>query len=903
MDSELRFRPPGCAIRRRVKGKLLRAWILHRRAYRERREAASATTVVAKANGQSKTGSISARSKYWATVVGASRLIVLPALFACSSGADSSSPAPSDSDLGEVGRGGLAEETPSRTVTDFLEALPTELWFYVLVGGLVLGLASRHWFLARSLNSSIREHRENKDNRLSGLDWWVIGELRRRALRLRARANWVLFFVLALLFGGLYVVFFVLSQVLENERLQAERLRSEVFKARFEEQLEGLVQGIHWVAVDDAKLGPAIDETGEGRAALVKRMEGPMRPRGGWTGVGFSSDGSIALIGDRAGSALVRRESGDRWERVELELRSTEWVSHASFSSDGATGLVVGDEGSVFATEDRGRSWLPRPRRSGRSGWSSSLVVSGDGAAALATDDSSVLLTRDIGETWNALEVGLRPGEAAAYTALSDDGEVGLVVGVEGSVVTTGDGGSSWFRRYPSGSPSAGSLSGVTLSEDASVGLVARGGVIFLTRDIGETWTEIELQLGPGEGVALGALSADGTTGLIVGSSGSILRTGDAGVSWARPDFSGESIGEPSAVALSGNGSIGVVADDDGTVLVSRDAGEVWTRVQVGLMNDEWASYVALSASGEKGLMVGTRGSVLSSDDGGRVWRAGQADLPLIAFSANGTVALARDHEDRLFLTDDAGEKWRALSFRLPGRLTAAAVDAEGRTAVVANEEGSAYVSWDGGRHWDPTSAPDGELDVTFLEAPARILATSRPPLLSLFSFEMNEGKEQFLLERHTALAGWQSKSSSSILNALRQSSTLQNSEIHRSMRQFLVDYDARAFLEAEQRASASSTAGNEKGASLGDIFSDLRIIQAATLTILFFLVQTLSRLHRYSLRLAAFWESRSDSVLLAQGRSDMKFEDLVRSLAPDSYDFRASAQTPLQSLFSRRKT
>lgn len=866
---------------------------------RECPELVDSREVVATPNRRRKNRPIPSGSRAYAGLVAATRCAVVATLLACSAGGDSISVARSDPGLEEVGRGEPAEEVPSRTVTDFLEALPTETWFYFLVGALVFGLAARHWFLARSLKTSIRDYKSNKDNKVSDLDWGVIGELRQRALRLRARSNWILFLVLALLFGGLYVVFFVLYQVLENERLQEERLRSEVFKARFAEQLEGLVRGVHWVEVDGAKFRLGIDDGPGERTPPAKLMEGPMQPRGAWTGVGLSSDGSIALLGEGSGDVWVKRASREHWIRADLELRAREWVSHAAFSADGERGLVVGDEGSVVATEDGGNSWLRRPQRVRLRSVFSSVVVSGDGAVGLATDVGSVLATRDAGKTWTSVELDFEPGEVAAYAALSVDGMVGLVVGDQGSVVTTGNGGGTWIRRNPSGSLFAISLSAAGLSDDGSVGLVAGGAAAFLTRDNGATWIRTELPLGPGENVAYVGLSADGRRGLIVGEDGAVLRTGDAGDSWAPVDLSEQFTGELSAVVLSGSGLIGLVADGDGLVMATRDAGETWTQIRVGLVEDESVAYAGLSASGERGLIVGTAGSVLTSENEGRDWRAAQAELPPIASSATGQVALVRDHEDHLFLTDDAGEKWQELSFRLPGRLTAVAVDLDGRTVVVANDQGSGYVSWNAGRRWEPTAPPEGDLDIAFLESPVRILATSMPsPRWS----DMGAGGEQFVLERHTALAGWQSRSSSSILDALRQSSTLQNSEIHRSMRQFLVDYDARASLDARELESAPSTAASEKRTSLGEVFSDLRIIQAATLTILFFLVQTLSRLHRYSLRLAAFWESRADAVLLAQGRPEMQFEELVRSFAPDTYDFRSSPQAALQSLLFRKK-
>ena len=66
--------------------------------------------------------------------------------------------------------------------------------------------------------------------------------------------------------------------------------------------------------------------------------------------------------------------------------------------------------------------------------------------------------------------------------------------------------------------------------------------------------------------------------------------------------------------------------------------------------------------------------------------------------------------------------------------------------------------------------------------------------------------------------------------------------------------------------------------------------MQIASMTILFFLVQLLVRLYQYSMRLANFWDSRADAILLdenfAEGEAE-RFDNLVQAFAPDAYDFK----------------
>ena len=71
--------------------------------------------------------------------------------------------------------------------------------------------------------------------------------------------------------------------------------------------------------------------------------------------------------------------------------------------------------------------------------------------------------------------------------------------------------------------------------------------------------------------------------------------------------------------------------------------------------------------------------------------------------------------------------------------------------------------------------------------------------------------------------------------------------------------------------------------------------MRIVTLIILFFLVQILVRLHQYGLRLATFWDSRADALLLKQSFADHKaaaFDDLVAALAPDAYDFKPTPKS-----------
>lgn len=71
------------------------------------------------------------------------------------------------------------------------------------------------------------------------------------------------------------------------------------------------------------------------------------------------------------------------------------------------------------------------------------------------------------------------------------------------------------------------------------------------------------------------------------------------------------------------------------------------------------------------------------------------------------------------------------------------------------------------------------------------------------------------------------------------------------------------------------------------------------------YLVQLFVGLYRYSVRLAAFWDSRADAVLLGPSFSGDKpsFDDLIAALAPDALDFKPPRHSYFPSWRGPRKS
>ena len=66
--------------------------------------------------------------------------------------------------------------------------------------------------------------------------------------------------------------------------------------------------------------------------------------------------------------------------------------------------------------------------------------------------------------------------------------------------------------------------------------------------------------------------------------------------------------------------------------------------------------------------------------------------------------------------------------------------------------------------------------------------------------------------------------------------------------------------------------------------------IRISVFVLLIFLIQTFSTIFRYTMRLAAFYEARSDAIALCSGTAiplnTGNLLEVVRCLSPESYDF-----------------
>ena len=780
------------------------------------------------------------------------------------------------------------------TISDILEEVPKEPALYVFVAALVGVYVAWRWWMLGRLRETLRDKAEgNGADGLEARDWNVAEGLRERALALRTRADLILGAGFALLCAGIYLVLFILPEIVATDAIRIERAQ---FNLRFGNRLECVVKGQCFVKVDQSVLDerdlPTLEQRHDDRKFDAKgvwqisilRFPTTDSEAGGtttnWTltpgdrirDVALSANGMTGIVTGSRGSVLLTTNGGESWAPV-YPAQFGDRATDIALSADGMSGIVASRRGPVFLTTDGGNSWSQPSIELSAGEWVIKAGFSADGTTGIvAGDEGSVFLTTDRGDSWSQPSVELNRTEWIVSVGFNADGTTGIVAGDEGSVFLTTDRGTSWT---PVNLDLLGNtVTAVAFSADGSTGIVAsRQGSVFVTTNGGNSWTPANVDLSEDDGVVNVALSANGSTGIVASDRGAVFVTTNGGNDWTlgKPDM----IGQRSAMqaALSADGMTSVVAAISGYVATTVDGGNTWspTNVELGTPRGE-VSAAAQSADGKTGIFASTSGSVYMTIDGGSSWSLQTVELKrgewVVAadFSKDGTTGIVAGDEGSVFVvtTTKEGTTWSLANMELDSRagIRKLGFSTEGKVGVV-EDDGVGVVE-------------DGEIGVV----------------------EDSEGTT-LVLKKYPHMEAWSEWSPVFVLRNLNHDPILGKSDLHQEIAAFV------GGLTTSSTRGAKGVPGEGEG-TISLLFGEINVVRGVTLAVVFFLVQILVRLSQYSLRLASFWDSRADAVLLARsfatGRA-VKFDDLVVALAPDAYDFKPTPRSPFDWFRPRRES
>jgi photosystem II stability/assembly factor-like uncharacterized protein len=292
------------------------------------------------------------------------------------------------------------------------------------------------------------------------------------------------------------------------------------------------------------------------------------------------------------GLTLRTTDAGETWTRIGGGTIDENVIGMAASPSGNV--VLAGSLGrDLLRSADGGATW----RRSG-----SFPVGAQFQKPAFATEQRAIairpsgqiVLSIDAGQTWSITDDRL--GQVRLNDTTMASATVGLVVGNDGLILRSTDGGSNW----------AAVASGTSLQLKAvrcltATVCVAGGGGLLRSTDSGATWAVLS---SPGSGFGANVIAPLSDSVAVIASADGLWRTADAGLTWTRVYTAVQ--GTQLGVAFNAPG-IGIATGYDG-ILRSTDQGVTWAPQAVPapsyLNAVVWVSATTVLVGGDGGAIL-----------------------------------------------------------------------------------------------------------------------------------------------------------------------------------------------------------------------------------------------------------------------------------------------------------
>jgi photosystem II stability/assembly factor-like uncharacterized protein len=268
-------------------------------------------------------------------------------------------------------------------------------------------------------------------------------------------------------------------------------------------------------------------------------------------------NGSILSACDASGKILKSGDWGRSWTTLSVSSNALSAISYGNAT----IGYAVGDAGAVYKTTNSGSTWIPIfPSGYGSTNFYGASFVNAS-AGWIVGSSGTILFTSNSGSTWspcsgisttltdidssgnlkawavghlgtiahttNTLWTNQSSGTLSNLNGIqSIDGATLYVVGDDGTVLKTTNGGSLWSSI---GGFTASNLKGLYFSDAQNGWVVGDNGVVAHTTD-GATWNSRIIK----SDVNFETVIFDSTVGFIAGTNGQIYRTLNDGTTWER---------------------------------------------------------------------------------------------------------------------------------------------------------------------------------------------------------------------------------------------------------------------------------------------------------------------------------------------------------------------------------
>ncbi len=434
-------------------------------------------------------------------------------------------------------------------------------------------------------------------------------------------------------------------------------------------------------------------------------------------------------------------------------------------------------------------------------------------------------------------------------------------------------------------------------------------GSVFVAQNGGQNWVDSSVSLKENETVMDWTFSTDGNTGVIVGDEGSVFVTRNSGQSW--DDFSNRLKEHEFFMysSFSTDRKTGVIVSNQGSIFVAQNSGQSWIDSSVSLKENETVMDSKFSADVKRGAIVGDKGSVFFTRNGGQGWIDSNVNLKeneffrILMFNAGGKTGVIVGDEGSVFVTRNGGQSWidSSVNLKEDEYVTDTIFSADQIVGIIVGSTGSVNVTWNGGVGWGYTDLSEMQTGSRHLED--FTICKFREDSYAILASQDNENV--FQLKKYKGFADWKNLSILQLEKKFQHADEpIRNSNLSQGVLGRIQKFRQ---IAGDLKKDVHTKNKENKDQFEKSIYSidSLTVNRVVTFTLLFFLARVLFQFSRYHLRLASFWDSRSDAMLLAEdfaAEKSEKFDDLVYALGPDFHNFASMPKNTFENLRSAPK-
>ena len=424
---------------------------------------------------------------------------------------------------------------------------------------------------------------------------------------------------------------------------------------------------------------------------------------------------------------------------------------------DSLTIVALADHGTILKTTNAGSTWNVQYLKTGTIPYFRDIQFIHDTGWALGGTygvNRFIFETTDRGDTWTLNSSMANEIQSLFFI----NGLTGWVVGIKsvgptsGLILKTTNGGKSWFDQTPD---SVGVLIDVFFTDSLHGWVVGPNGTVLRTKDGGNSWQQ--RNTGDVNEYVAGVYFVNNSVGWVVGngyvSHGFIKNTSDGGDSWTLQLVTNDD--NLFKKLYFTNPQVGFVPGFSGYIYATWDGGNTWTTIPTS--ERLWLTNVHFCGQ-NNGWAVGDKGIIVRTQDGGRHWfvisKGARENLQSIVF-VDSLIGWAAGNNGIVLHTENGGESWISTVLDSLTSFRSASFPSRTKGWIVGSRQSSEGIIYEvsgGGLNWNKKTFPalTSFLSVDFVDSITGWVLGYKDFDKSLFQ-TINGGKDWNIIFRDTS--------------------------------------------------------------------------------------------------------------------------------------------------------